>query len=564
MLEDVLRVKSTLDKSNNTIVFLVGDEVMGLMNDEGFIRDWRLLYETCNWATAFQSYEFVSSWYESYREEYLPLVAFSYRDERLVGLLPLAMPATKKDSPDDFRISGAGYHYAEYQCWISTERYSDNFITEALGAVKQKFPDYDIMFRYLPSGVPKDWLKGQNNLAKESVLQAYKRPIIDLNHPDFPKLSKKRGFKLKRNRLKREGKLNLVNIQKEDDLKAVIEELALQYDFRQGAMFNRTHFRNNALKISFLLKLFKLGLLHASLLKLDDEIIASTLCVQGKNWVHLGGINTHSPFHAQHSPGFVQFVMVSQQYKEEGHQAFDLTPGEEEYKERLSNLSDEVHELVVTRKKSYLTKRKFREYVFRKLTESGKGPMTLEFLLKKKLYLWKSIVGKVKKMGVVSFLTRFKSQTEIYRLKEVPSLPNGLLMKKNSLKNLMDFDDDAYPFSKWEVLEDFMNRFESGGEVYTWHEKGKLLAYAWVGNSNDLQGKGEIEIGAESHLISNFYCHPKVREKYSDFLKTIISQIQYEKKAKDLYAVARVFERDFAEDLKKAGFSKMKGSRSRV
>jgi hypothetical protein len=62
MLEDVLRVKSTLDKSNDAIVFLVGDEVMGLMNDEVFIRDWRLLYEACDWATAFQSYEFVSSW----------------------------------------------------------------------------------------------------------------------------------------------------------------------------------------------------------------------------------------------------------------------------------------------------------------------------------------------------------------------------------------------------------------------------------------------------------------------------------------------------------------------
>jgi len=549
---DFVQEKSVVNNSLEGSKILVGTEAFKLLEEPKFRKEWIELYDSCTWATAFQSFEFVSNWYKEYQEEYTPILVAHWQEDRLVGLMPLAVPARKKNSIDDHQIRGAGYHYAEYQGWISTPEIHDTFISQAFQGLFDKFPGYRIKFSYLPSQTPKAWLKN-SPMGKHAVLQPYKRPIIDLNHPEVSKIFTKRGFKLKRNRLKREGKLSFVTITEERELLKYMDELALQYDFRQGAMFNRCHFRSNNFKVPFLMKLFREGMLHAAILKLDEEVIASTLTVQGKGWVHLGGINTHSLTHAHHSPGMVHFVMLSKQLKQEGQQAFDLTPGEEAYKERLSNHYDEVYELVVSRNKAFLQKRRLRAYVFKKLDEAGKGPMTLEFLLKRKLYMLRNTVRKIKSVGWYPMLvTKHKTSQNYFEATEIPSTGGTVPFQENDIESLMNFDDDAHLFSRWEVLEDAMYRFERGEVPYTWSEGGRLLASVWVSGAKPIE---EVE-QVESLLLTGFYCHPAARRSFTEFVKAVSRHLLAEKKAKHLHVIIKDWEKAYIPDLISAGYHK--------
>jgi hypothetical protein len=58
---------------------------------------------------------------------------------------------------------------------------------------------------------------------------------------------------------------------------SIFDELTAQYDFRKAAMYNKAPFRKDPLKKKFLLALFEQQILHVTVLKLNDEIIASNV-----------------------------------------------------------------------------------------------------------------------------------------------------------------------------------------------------------------------------------------------------------------------------------------------
>src|SRR5688572_2416933 len=148
----------------DTLKMFVGEEVLKLLSDEKFQASWDDLYERCPWATVFQSRPFVSTWYQIYQNEYLPITITYKLQGKLIGLLTIA-----KDKSG--LISGAGKNHAEYQVWLSTETDSGNFITGALLEVKRRFPESSIQFKYIPGNVSLAWLETDRVWRRHCLVQ---------------------------------------------------------------------------------------------------------------------------------------------------------------------------------------------------------------------------------------------------------------------------------------------------------------------------------------------------------------------------------------------------------
>ncbi len=112
------------------------------------------------------------------------------------------------------------------------------------------------------------------------------------------------------------------------------------------------------IKKDLLKALFRLQLLHVSVLKVNEKIIAAVIAITEKDWLCLAGINCHSPFNARlYSPGLMHFILLAKLLKEEGITWFDLTPGYDTYKEELANRHHEVKELLISNSRSLKIKK---------------------------------------------------------------------------------------------------------------------------------------------------------------------------------------------------------------
>src|SRR5690606_24087573 len=148
---------------------------------------------------------------------------------------------------------------------------------EAFIIVRNRWAGHRIQLKYLPQKTPLNWVNATPLGRKFSLLQSFKHPIMNINREWLEKELRKKNRREKINRLKRLGELKLERIINYTDFEAVFEELSTQNDFRKGAAYNAIHFENENLSKEFLLSLFKDGLLHATILKVDSEIIASNV-----------------------------------------------------------------------------------------------------------------------------------------------------------------------------------------------------------------------------------------------------------------------------------------------
>lgn len=517
-----------------TIELLSGQEVLDIISDSDFLKQWDCLYQSCPWGTVFQSSRFVVAWYHTYEKEYLPIIVKDMQDGGLTGLLTLALPkALSTDSNIHNKhplIMGAGMYEAEYHTWLALPLQSDSFITQAFGEIKKRFPKQDILLRFLPPEAPLDWISNNPRWKKKIELQALKRPIMDLQAPEVTRIFRKAEFRNKLNRLKRLGNFSFEQITDLTALQSILKELTIQYDFRQGAMFNKNQFRDNPLKSDFILEMFKQKLLHVTVLKVNDEIIACIMAVQGGEWVHLAGINIHSPFYAKFSPGFVHFLLLGQRLLQEGRAYFDLTPGGDPYKERMANRHDVVHELVICNNLPYRAKRLLRKNKHNLLTKVGIRPMAFDLSLEKRLYLLKGKLKGIIQRGVTnSIIQKAKaslmySDTRILRITPTkPTSSEQIKLRQNDLSDLLDFEQKGGSVTRWEFTEDAMRRLEDGQQVYTWTENGGLLACIWLSISKPEQIENGVPEG--SALLENLYCHPAGRAKAMDFVTAVATSI---------------------------------------
>ncbi len=513
---------------------LVGEQAFVVFSEPTFKRKWDLLYEACSWCTVFQCREFVETWYEIYREEYVPVLVIATQDTHLVGLLAMALPRICVDEHGILRkpgrIVGAGQYDAEYQCWLSDEEHGEGFIKEALRKIVSNFRGCDIHFRYLPPTVPLAWARADAYWRSKLVIQPASRPLMVTGSPQFSKLLTKPEFKNKANRLRRLGKFCFEVVTQKSCFEEILPELVIQYDFRQGAMFNKNQFSENPLKTRFLLAIFEKNLLHVSVLKVDQKIMAAIVAVAGRGWVHLGGINTHAPYKARYySPGFVHFIMLGKQLADSGGAVFDLTPGGDAYKERLATDHDLVYEMVLPGNAVSRAKRQVKKYLFNRLVRAGKRPMSVELALRKEAYVLKVKLRSVlsPSLAISKLLTKQTESVQI-RPEMNRSDESQIKVQENDLKALLVYKPSKYDLSRWEFLESAMHRLEAGDTCYTWSSAGQLKACAWLIGS---AVGSEVSAPAETPMLELIYCQPEAKALLPAFLSAVARRIQKENQA---------------------------------
>ncbi len=496
---------------------LTGDEVMDLLKDEEFLSQWDLLYHKCSWATVFQSRNFVYTWYMLFEDHYLPIVVKSETDGKLDGLITLAIKRSKKPKEKLF-IVAAGHGEADCQTWLSTASASDEFIKFALKEVRQRFPLEDILIRNLPPGVPLEWTREDNTWKNCCIVESFDRPLIQLNDFSISKRNRKRV-----NRLEKIGTYE--EMTSLEELSAHIDQLTLQYDFRQGAMFNRTPYRNNPVYKALILSLFEKGLLKVTVFRVKNEIIAGLIVIIGKNTAHLGGINAHSPLYARYSPGYIQFLLVTQQLARENIQFLDLTPGGDAYKDRIATTYDQVHALVVSGKKHFLLKRKLRKLVHSKLKKAGIRPLSFQLYVNRQKYL----IGKkgLWRQLVTSLQNKLKSKKPlIYQLelaggeKSVPMEVN-----RNCLDDLLNYRFEGQGLTEWEFLESSMRNFENEKEVFAFSKNGKLQLLVWVHRpTTHMEGLDPLPEG--SIILQDLFWEQSALTDIKPFIFSVVSLLK--------------------------------------
>lgn len=325
-----------------TIEIVRGNDADALLASPAFRADWDRLCAECPWATPFQAPAFAATWYASYRARFEPLLSLARAaDGRLQGLLPLAAPVGGRGG-----LVVAGAWQAEYHAWVCAAGHAGTFPWLALRAAQRACPS-TVSFRYLPPGVPTDWLSAREP-ARRAILQGVPRPLMRFGDGSDVRTSlAKEGNKSRIRRMKKIGPVEFKRVTDAAELAAAFGHIADCCDVRQASIHGDPPFRNDPCKTPFHLAMAAVpGLLHTTVLTVGGRVAAAHLGAIGRREVALGLI-AHDPRFAQHSPGKILTLYLARMLHEEGVEQLDLTPGGDAYKERFANAWDEVHTLTV-------------------------------------------------------------------------------------------------------------------------------------------------------------------------------------------------------------------------
>ena len=525
---------------------LTGEAVLSLLENTRFMNGWNHLYSTCARATVFQSPSFVATWYRIYKATYLPILIKTECAGKLTGLLTLA-----KDNHG--LITGAGANQAEYQVWLTADENDDTFIRSALTEIHRVFPRNNILLKYIPAGFSLDFTKKDPVWNKRCFVKTHPQPVMIIDDAHLTSELKKKNRKEKINRLKRLGELKFERISDYKAFASIFDELAVQADFRKGAMYNKVAFKTDPLRKKFLLALFEQNNLHTTVLKLNNNIISCNVSVQGNNQLHLQGINSFAAAFARYSPGIIHFLMLGKLMAEEGVDVFDLTPGADAYKETLATDHSVAYTLSIGNNFHSFTNRLkagLTDYLKKTAAVARVKPGTLK-KWQRSFTLHKEKLVRVTKQGIkplfAYFFNQLKGRSKTTTCWIVPTIFKtpafGLLtIQKDNLNNLLDFDQRDIRYSQQEFLAGAMQRFEEGAHCYSWAEDGVLLGCAWITNM-----KTEWSIIS----MSGLYCHPKGRNQFYRFLKSVAAEVAIDTTHSRIYIIT---ESDNYSAFEKAGF----------
>lgn len=523
MIDSVIKTEPVLSVAHESTELLKGEAVLRLLDDEHFLDEWDQLYDSCPWATVFQSRSYVAPWYRFYAKECLPVLVKTEYGGKLTGLFTLAIDNKKGI------ITGAGTSQAEYQAWLTTDTSDGSFIKKALTEIRKHFPKYNILIKYVPPRVSLNWAKNDLGWSRNCYVKPYPDPLMVINDDQLTAELKKKNRREKMNRLKRMGELKFERITDYDQFAAMIDELALQADFRKGSRYNKVIFQNEPVRKKFFLELFEQGILHVTILKLNDTIIASNVGISGKQQLYLQGMNSHAAAYSKYSPGIIHFLLLGKLLAEEAVDVFVLTPGEDAYKEILATDHTEVYTLEVGNNYCRL-KNQLKEGFTNRIKKAGNvvGIHTPERKkLQRDIAVFKEKIRALKKQGYTSllayFVSRLKRRNKTKSSWQIPisaiDTDKILPLQKDNLNHLVDFKKGEIIYTRQEFLTDALQRFEEGEHCYTWVENDTLLACAWIANPKfpiDQYG-----IPGQAVVLSGLYWHPKYKEQLPSFLRAV-------------------------------------------
>lgn len=457
-----------------------GANVQRRLSEAELLSSWNALYDRCEWSTAFQKSEFVTTWYSVYESRYDPLVVVGASSERrLSGFWALGVDRAGELMP-------CGWPNAEYYCWLADRDSSNEFITRALSQLWRQFPKGKLALLFLPPGTPLDWVSARHNALKRAV----PRPVRELSQDTSAASLRKKSNRSRLHRLERLGPVEFRQIESRADLEQYIDKLAAYCDLRQGAVSGSLPFHEDPLKRELFLRLLDYpGLAHASVLTAGGELAASHIGFFSKSELSLGFI-AHSPFLAEHSPGKLLLLYLASRLAESGVPRFDLTPGGK-YKERFHNAHDEAYVLrVFARRRDYV-----RFWCLRWMLTAAKRVFTfagIDTAALSTVSNGKSVAFPLRRLvsallRSVRRAIRFRRDPLVYTLERQPEAllsGAGWGINRNRVSDLTLYRPRS---SSDPTVQEFLSgalvRISRGDQVYTAVISGELAYCGWLSNS---------------------------------------------------------------------------------
>jgi CelD/BcsL family acetyltransferase involved in cellulose biosynthesis/RimJ/RimL family protein N-acetyltransferase len=481
---------------------------------------WKTLYSRCPWGTVFQSEEFVLPWYDAYHNQYTPIIVLntdSYGE--LTGLLTMAV------SNDSGELLVAGGGQAEYQTWLADPQDGSSFINAALQKLSEHFPHSTLRFLFVPPSTPLEWLSNEP-WAQRCELRHFPRPLMSTKDASvFNKSLGKKRYKSRLNRLARTGEVRLERISCPQDLEAIFDQVISYGSFRHAAIHDVPP-RRDPLKKQFYLAMMEVPrLLHATLLRVGDEIAASHIGFYNKDQVLLGML-AHSPSFARYSPSKLHVFMLGEELAKEGITALDLTPGGE-YKDRYATHYDDTHVLTVffdrTQQLKYKVKRKLIAGAKYGLQVMKVTPEQVKDAAARINHKWthtkvSTLPPKVLKVARKRLWTTMEMRIYSYDVELARQLRVPQLMNRDCLPDVMAYQ----PAEAWQMrfsafLKRVLTGLEGGNHVYTRVEDGRLVHYGWLIERQQKSHLSEVGhdfyLPPESAVLADFYTHPAARGK---------------------------------------------------
>jgi CelD/BcsL family acetyltransferase involved in cellulose biosynthesis/RimJ/RimL family protein N-acetyltransferase len=501
---------------------LSGADALSHACGESFRAEWQRLYESCAWATVFQSPDFALVWYEVYASEFSPLIIVARDDQdELTGLLTLATSVATND------LVAAGSHQAEYQVWLARAEDGSAFIVAALDALRTRFPKGAFTFTYLPPKTPLDWLPLHPVWSAQHERKEIPRPLMEVGDgSSFTKALKKTHNRVHFNRLKRQGAVEFKRLETVEELEAIFDELITYANFRLGARYNYNELPHDPHKKTFYLEQMRRPkLLHVTTLRVGGQLAAAHIASHNRDEVRSGMVVT-SPFFAKSSPSSLHMFMLGEQLAREGTATFDLTPYGL-YKDRYATHHDSVTLLkIFFNRAAYLqqqSKTAFRLKLKTALGRIGIDPKRLE----------QTVARTRRKMNLVrpaqlpSTLARI-AQSRIndtrelrvytYDLERARRLASTPAINKNCIEDLLLY----HPAESWQPVEsEFLGQawsnIEAGQHVYTYADAGELQHWGWLipqQRKSILDEVGQtLYLPANSVVLSSYQTQPAARGK---------------------------------------------------
>ena len=484
-----------------------------MLADDRYRALWHALYETCPHATVFQSPNFVRTWYDSYQPEWQPVIVES-RDSTgaLIGLWLLAHNASTNT------LAHAGTHQAEYHTWLASPGHDISFLSNAWEALNRHFSVPMLRFKYLPTRALSEILRAAlENKSCGMTLRTHSRPLMNLVLEDIKASFGKKSNKSKFSRLRKLGTLEFRYLRTAADLEAVLDDLIVYYDFRQGAVNHSSPFREDPRKREFHSRLFHAmpDESHVTATYLDEHPIAAFWGSASRETVHLGML-IHSPFLAEHSPGKLHIMQLSEYLLEKGITVLDLTPGGDSWKERFANAHDEVTEAVVYGS----TWTHIRTATVENLLHRGKQLVSLAGIDPTSVKTSLNTLRRARPEAAIKKLINWYNahrEFRIYRGDRVLAkrFSSDSRVHCNALSDLLAFE----PGEPWQTRDNFLSsalaRFEQGEFAYTIMMDNRLAHCGWMvknqTNSYMTEVKQSMTFPPGSVALYDYYTPPGFR-----------------------------------------------------
>jgi RimJ/RimL family protein N-acetyltransferase len=317
-----------------------------------------------------------------------------------------------------------------------------------------------------------------------------------------------------------------------EELAAVIDDIAVLYDLRQGGFSGDLPFASDSTKAAFHLALMaRPSLLHASVLRLGGDLLAAQLGLAGRRCLHFG-VLAYSPLYGEHSPGVMHVRLLGQLAAKEGFESIDLTPGGT-WKDRFATTHDSVSRLTVFAARSHAVRadvtRQAATLARKALRSVRLEPAAINELVSRARRRPFRAVGSILRRGKARLFHAAELRGYSLPASEVRHDQSTALASRDRLSDLLTFQEFQGSPSRTDFFKMAVSRLEAGHHVYTRVDKGRLVHWGWLAENPKTGFMDEVHqeyiYPPGSAVVYDFFTHPEARGRglYSSSIRQMMA-----------------------------------------